>query len=69
MPVVLVLVAGAVLYLGRTALRTWSGAKTGCQSGCGCGPGKSAGADRGKAATLIPREQLTIRRRDPSQSA
>jgi hypothetical protein len=51
-----VLVAAAVLYLGRQTYRTWAGRKAGCGT-CKCGPAKDP------AAPLIPVEQLELRRR------
>jgi hypothetical protein len=61
--IVILVVAGAVLYLGRVAWRSWSGAKSGCGGACKCGnesaqPGTHEGGD-----TLIPLEQVTMRRR------
>jgi len=58
------IVAGAAWYLGRQTWSTWSGKKAGC-TGCSC---KGGSAPAGRAAgqgTLIPREQLTLRRREP----
>jgi hypothetical protein len=57
--IVLLIVVGAVLYLGRTAWRTWNGTKGGCGGGCGCA--SKATADRGREATFIPAEQLALR--------
>jgi len=51
-----VIVAAAVSYLARQTWRTWSAKKSGC-GGCGCG---SKSNDN---ATVIPVEQLTLRRR------
>ena len=57
-------VAAAAGYLGRQAWRSWRGGRGGCGGGCGCGkksPAPGAGAD---GVTLIPVEQLTLRRKD-----
>lgn len=55
-----VLVALALIYLGRQTLRAWRGPGAGC-GGCKCAtPSKTTNA---KAAdTLIPIEQLKLRR-------
>jgi hypothetical protein len=60
------LVAGAVAYLGRSAWRTWAGVKGGCGGGCGCAKGSAPAADSARG-TLIPVEQITLRRRDGNQ--
>jgi hypothetical protein len=56
-----VLVALALIYLGRQTLRTWRGQGAGCGA-CKCAtPSKKT---NGTAAdTLIPIEQLKLRRR------
>ena len=59
---VLAVVAAAAAYLGRQAWRTWRGSKTGCGGGCGCGT-KTTAAAKPNGVTLIPAEQLTLRRR------
>ncbi len=33
--IVLALIGGALLYIGRATWKTWSGSKGGCASGCG----------------------------------
>lgn len=54
-----VLVVLALMYLGRRALRTWRGHSAGCGS-CKC----SSTTKRSSAAeTLIPIEQVRLRRR------
>jgi hypothetical protein len=64
--IVSVIVAAAVLYLGRRSWRTWSRKAGGCGSGCGC---SSKPPDlRNGSAALIPSEQITLRRRTPEQS-
>jgi len=56
---VIVLVVLALLYLGQQALRTWRGQSAGCGN-CKCSsPTKTPNA----AETLIPSEQLRLRRR------
>jgi hypothetical protein len=57
--IVLVVIAAALLYLARRTWRTWAGAKGGCGGTCGCAGGKADG----KSVSLIPPEQLTLRRR------
>jgi hypothetical protein len=65
--VVSMIVAAAGLYLIRQSWRTWSGRKGGgCGKGCGCAS-KSTDQSNGDV-TLIPSEQITLRRRTPSQS-
>jgi hypothetical protein len=64
---VVLIVTVAVLYLVRQTWRAWSPRKGACGGGCSC-PGKSAAPaeENGVSATLIPAEQLTLRRRrDP----
>jgi hypothetical protein len=56
-----VLVALAVIYLGRQTLRTWLGKATGC--GSGCGKCSSTTSPESKTDTWIPIEQITVRRR------
>jgi hypothetical protein len=56
-----VLVALALIYLGRQTLRTWRGQGTGCGA-CKCAP--TSKTSNAKAAhTLIPSDQLKLRRR------
>ncbi len=57
---VLAVVAAAACYLARQAYRTWRASKAGCGGGCGCGT-KTTGAKQ-PDVTLIPTEQLTVRR-------
>jgi hypothetical protein len=65
---VLALVAVAVAYLARQTWRSWRGGRSGCGSGCGSCR-NSAAAPRGDGqATLIPAEQLTLRRKDFGRS-
>jgi hypothetical protein len=56
---VAVSVALALAYVVRGALRAWRGRSAGC-GGCKC-PGPEAAARNGKAAALIPPDQLTLR--------
>lgn len=56
---VALIVAAAVLYLGRRSWRTWFARSAGCGGGCGCSESKAPSS----AGSLIPSEQLTIRRR------
>jgi hypothetical protein len=58
--VVVLLVALALLYLGRQTLRTWRGRSAGC-GGCKC-PSSSNTSNSG-AETLIPIDQVRLRRR------
>lgn len=56
---VVLLVAGAALYLARRTWRTWSGRAScgGCGKGCAEPPAKEV------APTFIPTGELTLRRR------
>jgi hypothetical protein len=63
LPFVLVILALAVLYLGRAAWRTWNGAKGGCGGGCGCKTGSDAAGQSDSQPKIIPVEQLTLRGR------
>jgi hypothetical protein len=56
---VAVVVALALLYLGRQTLRAWRGQGAGCGS-CKC---RSAAKTPNTAETLIPLEQVRLRRR------
>ena len=53
-------VALAGAYLARAAWRTWHPKPGGCGGGCGCATAVPPAAER---ITLIPAEQLTVRRR------
>jgi hypothetical protein len=62
LPTVLLIVLLASCYLARRAWRTWTARKGACGGGCSCsGKAASAPAD-GPTSTLIPIEQLTLRR-------
>jgi hypothetical protein len=63
--IVLLAVAGAVLYLGRTAWRAWTGGKAGCAGGCDCGTKPATHA--ATPATLIPVEQIKLRKRESQE--
>jgi hypothetical protein len=54
---VAVLVAAAAAYLARQTWRTWRGGKGGCGGGCG-----KAAPCEDRQTTLIPADQLTLRR-------
>ncbi len=58
--IVVLIVGAAAVYLVRQTWRTWSGA--GCRGGCGCSRTPVAPPE-GKV-TLIPADQLTLRRRE-----
>ncbi len=60
--VVLLCVLLAAGYVTRAAWRTWHPKPGGCGGGCGTGCATPAAADAPKV-TLIPAEQLTVRRR------
>jgi hypothetical protein len=62
---VMVLVGGASAYLGRSAWQTWRGAKGGCGKSCGCAKVTNAPPEPNERGTLIPVEQIKLRRRDP----
>lgn len=57
---VVVLVMLALLYLGRQTLRTWRGKGAGC-GGCKCP--STTSTPRSTTETLIPLEQVKLRRR------
>jgi hypothetical protein len=62
LPIVLLIVAVASCYLARRAWRTWTARKGACGGGCSCsGKAVSSPVD-GPNSTLIPIEQLTLRR-------
>lgn len=58
---VVLIVLAAVGYLLRQSWRTWSGRKAGCGGGCRC---SDKPASTNGHATLIPAEQITLRRRE-----
>jgi hypothetical protein len=62
--VVIPLIGAAALYLGWSAWRSWSGAKSGCGGGCACANGKAGAADKAPPGSLIPSEQITLRRQE-----
>jgi hypothetical protein len=64
---VLLIVAGAVAYLARQAWRSWRGRGSGCGSGCGTCKTPAAPASHGQV-TIIPADQLTLRRKDFGRS-
>jgi hypothetical protein len=53
------IIIAAAGYLLRRSWLTWRGSKGGCGGGCGC----AKTAETNGSATLIPLEQLTLRRR------
>ncbi len=55
-------VTAAVVYLGRSSWRTWRGRKAGCGS-CSCAKSPAPAAEANGSTTLIPVEQLSLRRR------
>ncbi len=57
-----VLVALALVYLGRQTLRTWRGRGTGC-GGCKCSGTAKTSHSAAPADKLIPVEQVRLRRR------
>ena len=59
--IVLLIVVMAAVYLVRQTWRAWSGASAGCRGGCGCA--RIPEPPEGKV-TLIPADQLTLRRRE-----
>jgi len=60
MPLVVMIVLAAGLYLLRRMWRSLTGRKAGGCGGCSCAKTPTVGNDGG---TLIPSEQITIRRR------
>lgn len=61
--IVALIVAAAAWYLVRATWRMWSGRKSGCGGGCGCSSKSAAPAEKNGQGTLIPVEQITMRRR------
>jgi hypothetical protein len=61
---VMLIVAGAACYLARQTWRSWGGKKSGCGGSCGCAGRPTSSASN--SPTLIPAEQLTLRRRERS---
>jgi hypothetical protein len=64
---VLIIVAIATIYLVRQTWRTWSGGKAGCGGKCSCAGEKSAAAARNGHVTVVPVDQLMLRKRDGSR--
>ncbi len=62
------IVTGAACYLARQTWRTWTRSKTGCGGGCGCGSKTAQAAATNGHFTLIPAEQLSLRRRKPDNA-
>jgi hypothetical protein len=67
MLLVVPIVAAAAGYLGRQAWRSWRGGRSGCGGGC-CGKNSPASAARPAQMTLIPADQLILRRKDFGRS-
>lgn len=62
------IVAAAGAYLLRQTWRSWFGRKAGgCGGGCHCGSKTTDANAANGETTLIPVEQLTLRRREPRQ--
>jgi len=61
---VVLLVAGAAVYVARRMWRTWMSAKDGCAGSCGCSSAAKQAAGTGAPAVFLPAEQLTLRRRE-----
>lgn len=59
--VVCVLVAAALIYVGRQTWRTWTGRGGGCGGKCGCS--KSNDDRLAKQTPIIPAEELMVRLR------
>jgi hypothetical protein len=57
---VMLIALAATLYLARSIWRAWSGAGRGCGGSCGC---TKAPSDPVAGTTLIPADQITLRRR------
>ena len=64
---VLVIVGVALLYLASSTWRMLTGKKSGCGGRCRCDD-KSTAQKEKEQVTLVPVEQLTLRRRDQSPS-
>jgi hypothetical protein len=62
-PIVLLVVAGAVFYLAHSFWRSWSGVKGRCGGSCACGKGIPGDGPAGGETSLIPAEDVTLRRR------
>lgn len=59
--VVALIVAAAAGYLIRQTWKTWS-KKSGCGGSCGCSSSKDVSATNEGQITLIPSEQIILRR-------
>jgi hypothetical protein len=57
-----VLVLSALVYLGWMTMRAWRGRGVGC-GGCKCSGTARSSNSGGTVDTLIPVEQITLRRR------
>lgn len=64
-----VIVALAAAYLARAAWRTWTAARGKCGGGCGCAATTANSTKKNGAVTLIPAEQITLRRREQEPEA
>jgi hypothetical protein len=62
LPVTLLLVLAATVYLVRLSWRTWTGKGKGCGGRCQCGNAAES-QDDSTRGTLIPVEKLTLRLR------
>jgi hypothetical protein len=56
----------AAAYLARRAWRTWFAPKGSCGGGCSCAGKATGGAENDASRTLIPLDQLVLRRREPN---
>jgi hypothetical protein len=63
LPIVVMIVLAAVAYLTRRTWRSLTGRKAGGCGGCSCARAPESGG------TLIPTEQLRLRRREGDTSA
>ena len=61
--IVLLVVAGAVFYLAHSLWRSWSGVKGSCGGSCACGKGLAGERPATGESSLIPAEEVTLRRR------
>jgi hypothetical protein len=67
LPIVLLIVSVAAIYLCRSTWLSLVGRKSGCGGGCSCSASQPTRQDANGQAPLIPANQLTLRRQNPPQ--
>lgn len=54
----------AIAYVARATWRTWMGAKASCGGSCSCAGSASKTNQPGARITIVPVEELRVRRRE-----